>query len=77
MKDKITTSNDSTITFIRPEISGPLISAADMKAVSDISGASGLDCRVALQKSDGDVQKAIDYLREIDHPVRWVAKVRK
>ena len=41
--------------------------ALDMAAVKDLralTGAGILDCKKALAENDGDVQKAIDYLRE-------------
>lgn len=40
------------------------ISAAQVKALRDRTGASMMDCKRALEESDGDVDKAIDYLRK-------------
>ena len=39
------------------------VTAADVKALRDRTGAGILDARTALQESDGDVEKAIDLLR--------------
>ncbi|KUK42293.1 MAG: Elongation factor T, partial [Thermovirga lienii] len=39
----------------------------DMEAVKELrhrSGAGVLDCKKALQECDGDIEKAVDYLRE-------------
>jgi len=41
--------------------------AIDMDAVKELrrrSGAGVLDCKKALQECDGDIEKAVDYLRE-------------
>ncbi len=40
------------------------INAKSVKELRDKTGAGVLDCKKALEKSDGDVNKAIDYLRE-------------
>lgn len=40
------------------------ITADQVKRLRDKTGAGMMDCKRALEKSDGDVQKAIDYLRE-------------
>lgn len=40
------------------------ISAQQVKELRDATGAGPLDCKKALEANDGDVQKAIDYLRE-------------
>ena len=37
--------------------------AADIKALRQRTGAGILDCKKALTESDGDVDKAIDWLR--------------
>jgi len=39
------------------------ISAQDVKALRERTGAGMMDCKAALQESDGDVDKAIDLLR--------------
>ncbi|TVQ08082.1 MAG: elongation factor Ts [Balneolaceae bacterium] len=40
------------------------ISAADVKALRDQTGAGMMDCKKALTESGGDFEKAIDYLRK-------------
>ena len=40
------------------------ISAAKVKELRDISGAGMMDCKKALSESDGDIQKAMDFLRK-------------
>lgn len=37
--------------------------AADVKALRDRTGAGMLDCKTALVESDGDVEKAVEYIR--------------
>ena len=39
------------------------VSAKDVKALRDRTGAGMMDCKAALQESDGDVEKAIEILR--------------
>jgi elongation factor Ts len=39
------------------------ISAADVKRLRDLTGAGMMDCKNALVTSDGDFDKALDYLR--------------
>jgi len=39
------------------------ISAKDVKALRDRTGAGMMDCKKALQETDGDIEAAIDYLR--------------
>ncbi len=39
------------------------ISAKDVKALRDRTGAGMMDCKKALQEADGDIDKAIDILR--------------
>lgn len=39
------------------------ISAKDVKALRDRTGAGMLDCKKALEESDGDLEAAIDFLR--------------
>jgi elongation factor Ts len=39
------------------------VSAADVKALRDRTGAGILDCRAALEEADGDTEKAIEILR--------------
>lgn len=40
------------------------ISASKVKELRDISGAGMMDCKKALLESDGDIQKAMDFLRK-------------
>lgn len=40
------------------------IKASDIKALRDMTGAGMLDCKKALTETNGDMDKAIDYLRE-------------
>ena len=40
------------------------ISADKVKELRDISGAGMMDCKKALSNSDGDIQKAMDFLRK-------------
>lgn len=40
------------------------IKASDVKALRDMTGAGMLDCKKALTESNGDMDKAVDYLRE-------------
>ncbi len=40
------------------------IKATDVKNLRDLTGAGMLDCKKALTETNGDVDKAIDYLRE-------------
>ena len=40
------------------------IKASDVKRLRDMTGAGMLDCKKALSESNGDIDKAIDYLRE-------------
>ena len=40
------------------------ITAAQVKALRDKTGAGMMDCKKALAESNGDVEKAIDYLRK-------------
>ena len=39
------------------------ISAKDVKALRDRTGAGMMDCKKALQETDGDMEAAIDFLR--------------
>ena len=41
----------------------PTISAADVKALRDRTGAGMMDCKAALQEAGGEVEKAIEILR--------------
>ena len=41
----------------------PSISAADVKKLRDATGAGMMDCKKALVESDGDFEKAVEYLR--------------
>lgn len=40
------------------------ISAADVKKLRDQTGAGMMDCKNALKETDGDIEKAVDYLRK-------------
>ena len=42
----------------------PMISPAEIKALRDRTGAGVMDCKRALEASDGDVEAAVAYLRE-------------
>ena len=39
------------------------ITAADVKALRDRTGAGMMDCKKALQETDGDIEKAVELLR--------------
>ena len=39
------------------------IAASDVKKLRDMTGAGMMDCKKALKETDGDFEKAIDYLR--------------
>lgn len=49
-----------------------MISAKDVKALRDATGAGMMDCKKALQETNGDLEKAIDTLR-----ARGAAKAEK
>ena len=49
-----------------------MISAKDVKALRDATGAGMMDCKKALQETSGDLEKAIDTLR-----ARGAAKAEK
>ena len=40
------------------------ITAADVNKLRQMTGAGMMDCKKALQETDGDFEKAIDYLRK-------------
>ena len=40
------------------------ISAKDVKALREKTGAGMMDCKKALQENDGDLEKAVDFLRK-------------
>src|ERR687894_690959 len=42
----------------------PTISAKDVKALRDLTGAGMMDCKKALQETGGDVDAAVTWLRE-------------
>ena len=44
--------------------SGEVVTGPKIKAVRKETRAGTLDCRKALEETGGDVQKAIDYLKE-------------
>jgi elongation factor Ts len=48
------------------------ITAAAVKELRDLTGAGMMDCKRALEESDGDVQKAVAFLRE-----RGIAQAEK
>ena len=49
-----------------------MITAKQVKELRDRTGAGMLDCKKALQETNGDISKAIDYLRE-----KGIAKAEK
>jgi elongation factor Ts len=53
-------------------MSSVAISASDVKALRDATGAGMMDCKKALSEADGDTEKAIEVLRE-----RGLAKAGK
>ena len=40
------------------------ITASDVKALRERSGAGMMDCKKALVECEGDIEKAVDYLRK-------------
>ena len=40
------------------------ITAAQVKELREMTGAGMMDCKKALSASDGDMDKAVDFLRE-------------
>ena len=40
------------------------ISTSDIKKLRDLTGAGFLDCKEALENSDSDIDKAIEFLRK-------------
>ncbi|MGJ3239380.1 MAG: translation elongation factor Ts [Anaerolineae bacterium] len=40
------------------------VTAADVKALREMTGAGPLDCKKALEENDGDVEKAAEFLRQ-------------
>ena len=40
------------------------ITASAVKELRDRTGAGMMDCKKALQEMDGDLEKAVDYLRK-------------
>ena len=40
------------------------ISAADVKNLREMTGVGMMDCKKALTASDGDMDKAVEFLRE-------------
>lgn len=49
-----------------------MFTASDVKALRDRTGAGMMDCKKALMENDGDIEKAVDYLRE-----KGIAKAAK
>ena len=41
-----------------------MFSASDVKELREKTGAGMLDCKKALQESEGNMEKAVDWLRE-------------
>ena len=41
-----------------------VISAVEVKKLRDMTGAGMMDCKSALIETDGDIEKAVDYLRK-------------
>ena len=41
--------------------------AADVKTLREMTGAGMMDCKKALTECDGDMDKAVEYLREKGH----------
>ena len=39
-------------------------SAADVKTLREMTGVGMMDCKKALVETDGDMDKAVEYLRE-------------
>ena len=42
-----------------------MFKASDVKELREKTGAGMLDCKKALEENNGDMEKAIDWLREI------------
>jgi elongation factor Ts len=40
------------------------VTAKEVKALRDLTGAGPLDCKKALEKFDGDIDKAVEFLKE-------------
>ena len=38
--------------------------AQDVKSLREMTGCGMMDCKKALQETDGDMDKAVEYLRE-------------
>ena len=49
-----------------------MFSASDVKTLREKTGAGMLDCKKALQETNGNIEAAIDYLRE-----KGIAKAAK
>ena len=45
-----------------------MFSASDVKTLREKTGAGMLDCKKALQETNGNMDAAIDYLREKELP---------
>ena len=41
------------------------ITAKDVQALREMTGVGMMDCKKALEASDGDMDKAVEWLREI------------
>ena len=40
------------------------VTVAQIKELREMTGAGMMDCKKALTESDGDIKKAVDWLRE-------------
>ncbi len=43
-----------------------MISAKVVKELREMTGAGMMECKKALTKTDGDIEKAVEFLREKD-----------
>jgi elongation factor Ts len=63
LKARISQTNFIKLIKGKQTMSSITISAADVNKLRQQTGAGMMDCRKALMESDGDFEKAIDYLR--------------
>ena len=52
------------ITDLRKEVYKMAFTAQDVKALREMTGCGMMDCKKALTETDGDQEKAVEYLRE-------------
>ena len=52
------------ITDLRKEVYKMAFTAQDVKALREMTGCGMMDCKKALTETDGDQDKAVEYLRE-------------